>query len=178
MIKGFFKYFILFNVIFACKNYNSNNNVKFTNKNIRNDSGCKALAYTSIILEIAKNSKGNGTWDALFKEPKFIKIYEKPTCYIDSTIDFLSNDTYSLHQKTVCIYSMQKLNLKDYIMILNASSDLFQKKKIPEELLEIEKILKKIIDNKELSSNLKNILERILSGEYWKKLKEFEDNNE
>ncbi|MEO5890621.1 MAG: hypothetical protein ABIQ31_10230 [Ferruginibacter sp.] len=156
----------------------------------------KKLNYTASILEIDLGNQGGGTWEALFANKEFIDVYEHNAYYIDSAIRFLSDPQFTIHQKTICVYTMQRTKLKDYIRILEHCANLFNKGKIEELLMNraisptfgrrkiilknyddeaVKSILERTRDGGKASQEFKVMIDKILSGEYWKNTQKFID---
>ena len=144
----------------------------------------KNNGYDSIILKIDSAIQNSGTWDALFASKEFIEIYENSHRYVDSAIWFISNKSYSDHQKTVCLYSFQSSDLKDYIQILEVCKTLFLKGRISELLFSrsidpnfgkrkiiiennkngiVRALLEEVKNSDKSSEDLKNTISRVLS---------------
>ncbi|MEO8404595.1 MAG: hypothetical protein ABI480_08375 [Chitinophagaceae bacterium] len=167
--------------------------IKNNGNKLKMGSNYSTVDYTATILQIDKKSENSGTWETLFTDKEFIDIYEHSSSYIDSAIRFLTDEKYSLHQKTVCIYSMQRAKLEDYVLILEQCANLFEKEKIPELLLKraisptfgkkrpvienyndanVKRILESIKGDGKVSQEFKTTIEKILSGEYWNNIKD------
>jgi hypothetical protein len=169
---------------------------KIGDKSTITDTNYLKVAYVKKILQIDKKSENSGTWDALFADKDFINIYEHSSYYVDSAAQFLSDEKFTLHQKTVCVYSMQTVKLEDCIRLFEQCADLFNDERIPELLLSrvigptfgkrklivenydnvsVKRILESIRDRGNASQELRTMIEKVLSGEYWNRLKKFRE---
>jgi hypothetical protein len=151
----------------------------------------KKVDYKKTILLINDTFEDGGTWDELFANNYFLDIYEHSNYYRDSAISFLSSATFNDMQKTICIYSMQRQTLDNYISILAICVNIFEKGAFSELLLSrvispnfgkrkiiaknyddirVKNILIKIKESKKASIELKSNIAGILSGVEWKNM--------
>ena len=142
------------------------------------------IPYTTTILNTNINCCG-GTWEALFADTSFVNLCEHSLDYVDSAIQFISNDKFDYHQKMTCILSMQKLSIKNYTRLLEVCINLFEKDKISELQLEnsidpnfgkrrviiknydtpeVKRLLNKIKNGKKISLKFNSHINQILSG--------------
>lgn len=191
-------FFVIFCI--GCSGSNSSPVAKqnISNKLTIMDTNYQKVGYAVTILQIDKRCENSGTWDALFADKIFVNIYEHSSYYVDSAIEFLSDEKFNLHQKTVCVYSMQRVELQDYIRFFEECKNLFNTGKIPELLLnrvisptfgkkkivvanydnvDVKRILESIKDGGKASKEFKVMIEKILSGEYWNNVKKFMDES-
>jgi hypothetical protein len=159
------------------------------------DTNLLKVNFDTTILLIDRKCEKCESWDALFYFKDFNNIYEHGTLYLADALSFLSNERYNDKQKKICICSMQRAALKDYIEIVNKCKKLFDEGKMPEDILawavapnfsnkylivrnynddSVKKLLNKIYLDKKTSQQLKETIEEILSGALWNSIKESE----
>ncbi len=161
------------------------------------DTNYQKIGYDTTILLIDKKCETCETWDALFAIKEFIDLYEHSSFYIADALLFISNDRYNDKQKKICICSMQKTTLDDYINILRKCQILYDSDAISEDVLEwavspnfsnrylivrnfkeekVRKILNQIHEDQKTPPQLKEKIEDILSGALWENIKASEGN--
>lgn len=129
----------------------------------------------------------------LYTVGEFIEVYEYPEYYIDSVLKFLEISNKTIQQKMIAIYSIQKLSENMYISFAQKATKLYQMKIINEDLIaliissdlppnytiiknynnyDVIELLNTIKDDGTTSLNMKNRIEKILSGVAWEKVQE------
>lgn len=89
---------------------------KFDNK--EHKSTC--LSFDSLLNDIDR--KIDGDWEPpgkLLQIPSFNIIYENPLKYIEDIRQSFSDNKLSEAKKMICLYSIQKLDLKNYLELSN-----------------------------------------------------------
>ena len=156
------------------------------------------MIFSHKILAIEKKVVDLTSPSDLFMFQDFIKIYEKPNLYKESALDFMSRKETTEQQKTITLYSMQNLKIKDYLDIVRVLYNLYLKKEIKLNLLErsltypfnqnyliirnfdnsdVQQLLSQIKNTKEVSSEFKLSIDNILLGKTWEKIKKFKENS-
>lgn len=124
----------------------------------------------------------------------FMIIYNNPEKYKDDVKRALTSNEYSELKKRICIYSMQKLDYKQYYDLTNYCFELFEEGKVSERVMrqvimpgpwkteirypekykdqEVQQLMKKIRGSKKLSQAGKDEISRILSGQTLKSIQE------
>lgn len=151
------------------------------------------LHFTGLILGIEKDLGSDFIWDDLFSNQDFLKIYENSSLYSDSAINFLSYVEYNEVQKKICINSMQRMPVSNYVKFCKQAKLLFDSNRISESLLEwvvspnfstnfnliknfdnrgVIIYLSDIRDDKKISDEFKKRVGQILAGKTWENIKE------
>lgn len=183
------KYLILLSLIVANLNCCSATDQNKSDKNKEYMNGQDKLSYDSTVLEIMTKVVDLTSSSDLFGVQEFITLYENPDVYQSEALAFLANDKYSYDEKSIAIYSMQKLELEGYKGFLGGVIKLFNEHKINESMLGlalsapinkryiviknyddegISKMLKGLRDSSETSLAFKERISNILSGKAWK----------
>lgn len=157
------------------------------------DTNYLKLDYITTILIIEKKSVNNVSWDELFGIKEFVNLFEHSSFYIDSAIQFLGRKDFTNTQKRISINSVQRAKLEDYIRLCEECKMLYDTNKISENILEwainpnfsnrylivrnydksiVINILNNIKSDSKISHDFKKRIDKILTGESWKKLKE------
>jgi len=156
------------------------------------------MIFSHKILAIEKKVVDLTSPSDLFMFQDFIKIYEKPNLYKANALEFISQRETTEQQKTITLYSMQNLNIKDYLDIVRTLYNLYLKNEINLNLLErslaypfnqnyliiknfdnsdVRQLLNQIRNTEEVSNKFKLSIDNILSGKTWKKIKKFKENS-
>jgi len=151
----------------------------------------KKLNFDSSILIITRKAGKAEVYDALFIIPEFVSIYEDGSRYVNDAIGFLAKTEYSSEEKKICICSMQKLALDEYVRFGYLSKDLYSRNKINEDILNwvinpnfstrhilvrnyknkrVIALLKEIQNDKMISSNFRKLITDILSGQLFQEI--------
>jgi len=186
------KYLILFLLFEASMSCSSAVDHKTSVSNQEHMNSQHKLNYDSTILSIKKAVVDLTSSSALFGVKDFIALYENPTLYQEDAIAFLSEEKYSHEEKAIAVYTMQRSELKDYIIFFRKAVSLFHEGKINEAILsetisssinkryiiiknydnrDVSAILKELKESEKVSSDLKERIENILSGKSWKGVK-------
>ena len=153
------------------------------------DSNYHKISYDSTILIIDKKGKELESWDMLLTIDEFKNLYNHSFIYMENAVAFLSEKIFTIEQKNICVFSMQSLQIEDYIKFSQACLILYNKDKITELVLkniispnflgrnniaknyknpEVIRFLEILKDDVRISDELKKIAENILSGKYEK----------
>jgi hypothetical protein len=133
------------------------------------------------------------TWDELFNIKEFIDVYENSMLYIDSALVFLRSSNFSVEQKKICINTMQRASLENYIKICYECKRLYDNGTINGKLLEwsvipnfsnrylvvrnyadplVSTFLKNLKEDNKVTNEFKNTIDGILSGKIWENIKQ------
>jgi hypothetical protein len=161
------------------------------------DSNYEKVIYDSTIALIEREAVHIVSWDELFGIEEFTDLYEHSSFYLYDAINFLGKEGYTNTQKLICINSMQRLNLEDYLKLCVECSNLYNSNKISEDILKwaiipnfsnrynivrnyknisVVKLLNGIRAHPGLSQAFKKSIDLILSGESWDNIKEVTGN--
>jgi len=156
------------------------------------DSNYKKVRYDTTILLIEKKASNNVSWDELFEIKEFVNLYEHSVFYTVDAINFLKQKEFTAIQKRICINTMQRSNLEDYIRFCKECKFLYDSNSISEDILKwviipnfskthvivrnyeneaVKKFLNDIRNDSKISAELKRDVKNILSGESWRKIK-------
>jgi hypothetical protein len=195
MVTVYFLFFVFFYTCSDNNNKNVNTTAEKTNsKNMK----IQKINYDSVILLIEKKVVDLTSPDDLFRIPEFKEVYENSSFYINDATKFLFEQKFTTQQKFIVIFSMQRLTLKEYTDFLTVCKSLYIKGSISEDILatavspdfgkkrvvienynnpNIKKILLDIKSQDSISIEFKKMIEKILSGEYWKNIKKSIQND-
>lgn len=192
------KIFILIIIAFIINGCSFSSERKQKNNKSNNYKKDTIMIFSHKILAIEKKVVDLTSPSDLFMFQDFIKIYEKPNLYKESALDFMSRKETTEQQKTITLYSMQNLKIKDYLDIVRVLYNLYLKKEIKLNLLErsltypfnqnyliirnfdnsdVQQLLSQIKNTKEVSSEFKLSIDNILLGKTWEKIKKFKENS-
>jgi len=148
----------------------------------------KKKNFDSLMNVVEKGMPGLEWYGALIANKAFVEIYEHSSSYFEDVKKLLSKEQFTQDQAVICVFSIQKLNINDYVELCRIYTELYDQHKISENTLEliiIRDFLKKrvIADNytnpkviallntlnndKMISKNFKAMIEDILSGKFY-----------
>jgi|SRR5579859_3236077 len=191
----------LLTLIFGYGNLNACSTIPAPNSGTSNrtkvDTLYKKANFDSTILVLDERSKDSETWDVFFDFKEFKDIHEHSPIYLKDAMKFLSNESYSERQKKLCLCSMQRAPLEGYVKIVVQCKELYDNDKISEGPLDwaivpnfskahtiarnynddnVRDVLNNILQDKKISTDLKETVKDILSGVLWKNIREIEGN--
>jgi hypothetical protein len=126
-----------------------------------------------------------------------VALYEHSKYYANDAILFLANEKYTDRQKELCICSMQKAALADYVVIVSHCQKLFDQGKMTESVLKwaiapnfsnrhlivrnfndekVKLLLQGIRNDDKTSMQLKELTDDILSGKLWSNIRDASAN--
>lgn len=180
-------------IFIACNNKNNKIMIHSTKPEIIQKNNCK-LKFDSILYVIDSKVEDLTSPSDLFSITEFKEIYESPFFYLDSVLSFLNKSDATTQQKIISIYSMQNLELSQYLVLCNHAIHSFSSGKINEQILksaitpdfankypiiknfektEVVKILENLTNDKKISTNFRKTIRVISTGKAWKDIKAF-----
>lgn len=186
------KYLLFLSLIVANLNCSSATDQNSSDKKREYMNSQDKLNYDSAVFKIMTKVVDLTSSSDLFGVQEFIALYEHPDVYQNEALAFLASDKYSYDEKSIAIYSMQKLELEGYKGFLGGIIKLFNEHKINESMVglalsapvnkryiviknyddeDISKMLRGLRDSSETSIAFKERIGNILSGKAWKGVK-------
>lgn len=95
------------------------------------------VTFEEKLIAIAHKTDPHKNPENLFLSRDFVWIYRHPSCYLPHVISLLNNPSCSEAEKLIAIYGMEKLDLDNYLLLLQEGIKLYQKGIISQELLNI-----------------------------------------
>jgi hypothetical protein len=191
-------YYIVASLLFCCCHFSTSKKDNQANNNAHKQVTCSEsipdMKYEETILSIDAAVQNFESANFLFGEEKFVCLYENGKQFKEEAIKFLSSTTATQRQKLICIYSMQGLNLDDYISFAEGAAPLYQEGVINERLMDliicanipekyilvrnynnpkVKSLLQGITNYPNCSRDLKESIDKILTGETWNEIEEF-----
>lgn len=140
------------------------------------------LDYSKTILGVENRTGELVTPSTLFNDKDFLNLFENSDFYLKDAIKFAADTVYSEQQKLISIFSMQDLNVNNYVEYVENCFKVFSNKGISEHSFAIIlhsdmnrnnlkkvykhpryiKILKEISTSGEVSAKLKNYANSLL----------------
>ena len=160
----------------------------------RSNSSVIKMQYAIKISEIEQHLKSPGTYEELFFDSNFLGLYENSITYVDSAIKYVAQVQYSDHKKAICILSLQRADIQNYLPFLDSCITCYQNEIISEDLLYMaivpnfgkkrpvvknyenpyeRQLLEKMLNQSGLSNQFKSTITSILSGKLYKQLRDY-----
>jgi hypothetical protein len=181
---------------FICCASSQSENIKVEDKRKTENSiniNIQHLRFDSTIVTIDKSSIGSVSWDGLFLDGNFIRIYENGSDYIDSVVNFLQSNIHTVRQDKIAICCLQKLEINQYLEFSEKCKKLFLQNKISEDLMywiinpnfsqqylmvrnynnpQVIDFLNDLRKQTKISKELEKKIDSILRGDIWNTIKE------
>ena len=122
------------------------------------------VKYCDAILNIELRTGELVAATSLFNDTIFLNIFKYSNLYKEEAIAFLSDSSYSEQQKMISVFSMQNLNVNNYIDYAEKSFVFYEQNKISDNILRVvlssdvnSNNLKKVYGDKRFLSMVKNV---------------------
>jgi len=178
LLLNFLKLSVICIVLYSCSNHNSEKEKPIYKKK----------NFDSLMNVVEKALPGLDWYGAFIANKAFVEIYEHSSSYFDDVKKLLLKKQFNEDQAVICIFSMQNLNIDDYVELCRIYTELYDQHKISEDTLEliiIRDFLKKRVigDNytnpkviallntlhngQRISKSFKGVIEDILAGKFY-----------